>query len=184
MFLETREIQLLWRDIPGFCWDIPAVPKKLEKKKFVLNVCHLNNFVSDANCVSEGAGPYCGEDEHRQQTRSGLPGSLLVSWMLHNRGSAAGASMGCWCYVWAISLQAGRVRAATSHPKKQPFQPLMQWDRARPASPHMYGCQQKICSSLYKLLEGSVQTKTLREREQESEARGCYPSGGGRGLAA
>ena len=33
MSLETREIKLFWRDIPGFCWDIPALPEKFEKKK-------------------------------------------------------------------------------------------------------------------------------------------------------
>ena len=32
MSLETREIKLFWRDIPGVCWDIPAVPEKFEKK--------------------------------------------------------------------------------------------------------------------------------------------------------
>ena len=32
MSLETRETKLVWRDIPGFCWDIPVVPEKLEKK--------------------------------------------------------------------------------------------------------------------------------------------------------
>ena len=37
MSLETREIQLFGRDIPGFCWDITAVPEKFEKKKFVFN---------------------------------------------------------------------------------------------------------------------------------------------------
>ena len=35
--LETREIKLFGRDIPGFCRDIPAVPEKFEKKKFVFN---------------------------------------------------------------------------------------------------------------------------------------------------
>ena len=36
--LETREIKLLGRDIPGFCRDIPEVPEKFEnKKKFVFN---------------------------------------------------------------------------------------------------------------------------------------------------
>ena len=35
--LETREIKLFWRDIPGFCRDIPEAPEKLEKKKFVFN---------------------------------------------------------------------------------------------------------------------------------------------------
>ena len=29
---KTREIKLFWRDIPGFCWDIPEVPEKFEKK--------------------------------------------------------------------------------------------------------------------------------------------------------
>ena len=32
MALETREIKLFWRDIPGFCSDIPAAPEKFEKK--------------------------------------------------------------------------------------------------------------------------------------------------------
>ena len=31
MSLETREIKLSGRDIPGFCRDIPAVPEKFEK---------------------------------------------------------------------------------------------------------------------------------------------------------
>ena len=35
MSLETREIKLSRWDIPGFCWDRPAVPEKFEKKKFV-----------------------------------------------------------------------------------------------------------------------------------------------------
>ena len=33
MSLETRETKLFWRDIPGFCRDIPEVPEKFEKKK-------------------------------------------------------------------------------------------------------------------------------------------------------
>ena len=37
MSLETGEIKLFGRDIPGFCWDIPAVPEKFKKKKFVFN---------------------------------------------------------------------------------------------------------------------------------------------------
>ena len=32
MSLETREIKLFGRDIPGFCRDIPEVPEKVEKK--------------------------------------------------------------------------------------------------------------------------------------------------------
>ena len=35
MCLETREIKLLGRDIPGFCWDILAVPEKVWEKKKV-----------------------------------------------------------------------------------------------------------------------------------------------------
>ena len=39
--LETREIKLFGRDIPGFCRDIPELPEKFEKKKFVFNSCPL-----------------------------------------------------------------------------------------------------------------------------------------------
>ena len=35
--LETREIKLFGRDIPGFCRDVPGAPEKFEKKKFVFN---------------------------------------------------------------------------------------------------------------------------------------------------
>ena len=34
---KTRGIKLFWRDIPGFCRDIPEGPEKFEKKKFVFN---------------------------------------------------------------------------------------------------------------------------------------------------
>ena len=37
MSLETREIKLFWRDIPGFCRDIPEAPEKFEKK----NLCSI-----------------------------------------------------------------------------------------------------------------------------------------------
>ena len=37
MSLETRETKLFWRDIPGFCWDIPGVPEKFDKIEFVFN---------------------------------------------------------------------------------------------------------------------------------------------------
>ena len=37
MSLETRETKLFWRDIPGLCRDIPEVPEKFEKKRFVFN---------------------------------------------------------------------------------------------------------------------------------------------------
>ena len=33
MSLETRETKLFWRDIPGFCRDIPEVPEKFERRK-------------------------------------------------------------------------------------------------------------------------------------------------------
>ena len=32
MSLETQGIKLFWRDIPGFCRDIPEAPEKFEKK--------------------------------------------------------------------------------------------------------------------------------------------------------
>ena len=37
MSLETRETKLFWGVIPGFCRDIPEVPEKFEKKRFVFN---------------------------------------------------------------------------------------------------------------------------------------------------
>ena len=65
--LETREVKLLERDIPGFCRDIPEVPEKFEKKKFVFNfrsLCkptpfHPLNFgggVSEAPCFTVLSG--------------------------------------------------------------------------------------------------------------------------------
>ena len=39
--VETRKIKLFGRDILGFCWDIPVVPEKLEKRKSVFNLCPL-----------------------------------------------------------------------------------------------------------------------------------------------
>ena len=45
MSLKTREIKLFRRDIPGFCWDIPAAPEKFEKKKvwaqFLAFLCNI-----------------------------------------------------------------------------------------------------------------------------------------------
>ena len=41
MSLETQGIKLFWRDIPGFCRDIPAAPEKSEKKMFGFNLRSL-----------------------------------------------------------------------------------------------------------------------------------------------
>ena len=38
MSLETREIKLFGRDIPGFCRDIPGAPEKFEKKRVCVPV--------------------------------------------------------------------------------------------------------------------------------------------------
>ena len=43
MSLETREVKFVWRDIPGFCWDILVVAEKFEKKKFVFTFWPLNS---------------------------------------------------------------------------------------------------------------------------------------------
>ena len=37
MSLETHGIKLFWRDIPGFCRDIPEAPEKFEKQMFGFN---------------------------------------------------------------------------------------------------------------------------------------------------
>ena len=61
MSLETREIKFFWRDTPGFCWDIPAVPEKFEKKKFVFNFRPL--------LQSQDVHPEVGTSEARKQVR-------------------------------------------------------------------------------------------------------------------
>ena len=45
---ETQGSQTFWRDIPGFCPDIPGAPKKFEKKEF------LFNFWSPVECRKWG----------------------------------------------------------------------------------------------------------------------------------
>ena len=42
MSLETRETEPFWRDVAGFCPDIPEAPEKFEKIKFVFNFGFLN----------------------------------------------------------------------------------------------------------------------------------------------
>ena len=37
MSFETQGNQMFWRDIPGFCGEIPGAPEKFEKNKFVFN---------------------------------------------------------------------------------------------------------------------------------------------------
>ena len=44
MSLETRETTLFWRDIPGFCRDIPDVPKKFEKISLCSILVPYNNL--------------------------------------------------------------------------------------------------------------------------------------------
>ena len=34
---KSRESNFFWRDIPGFCRDIPEAPEKFEKKMFGFN---------------------------------------------------------------------------------------------------------------------------------------------------
>ena len=56
--LETREIKLFGRDIPGFCRDIPEWPEKFEKKKFVFNFRSLDVAIDiDLDIDSNGAIP-------------------------------------------------------------------------------------------------------------------------------
>ena len=55
MPLETREIKLFWRDIPGCCWDIPAVPEKFEnKKRFVFDFWPLKTSLAHDACSAGG----------------------------------------------------------------------------------------------------------------------------------
>ena len=52
MSLETQGIKLLWRDIPGFCRDIPEAPEKFEKKMFGFNSRPLS-LPMDRRCCDE-----------------------------------------------------------------------------------------------------------------------------------
>ena len=54
MSLKTREIKLFWRDIPGFCWDIPVLPEKFEKKK----VCVQFSFPMKSSSVCNDSSLY------------------------------------------------------------------------------------------------------------------------------
>ena len=47
MSLETQGIKLFWRDIPGFCRDIPEAPEKFEKKRFGFNFWPLTTVVAN-----------------------------------------------------------------------------------------------------------------------------------------
>ena len=49
MSLETQGIKLFWRDIPGFCRDIPEAPEKFEKKMFGFNSRPLNEKIPIMN---------------------------------------------------------------------------------------------------------------------------------------
>ena len=59
--LETREIKLFGWDIPGFCRDIPEMPEKFEKKKFVFNfrslLISLEIFNLDVSNSPQKIGP-------------------------------------------------------------------------------------------------------------------------------
>ena len=49
MSFETQGNQTFWRDIPGFSWDIPGMPEKFEKKRFVFNSRSLIFQVESVN---------------------------------------------------------------------------------------------------------------------------------------
>ena len=56
MSLETRETKLFWRDIPGFCWDIPEVPKMFENKKVCVQFPFPRTSIFFATAKPEGIG--------------------------------------------------------------------------------------------------------------------------------
>ena len=56
MSLETREIKLFGRDIPGFCQDIPGAPEKFEKKKFGFNFWPLLELAEIVGLPTEKVG--------------------------------------------------------------------------------------------------------------------------------
>ena len=64
MSLETREIKLFGRDIPGFCWDILAVPEKFKKKK---SLCSIFGPYKKASGLSLG--------NSEKKSEKGVPGT-------------------------------------------------------------------------------------------------------------
>ena len=72
--LETGEIKLFfWQDIPGFCWDIPAVPEKFGRKKLVFNVWPLT-------AMRETNGRVSGNLGKSQKRRKGQIGTDEPKW--------------------------------------------------------------------------------------------------------
>ena len=56
MSLETQGIKLFWRDIPGFCRDIPPKkPEKFEKKMFGFNFWPLVSGFLNIFCSGQGS---------------------------------------------------------------------------------------------------------------------------------
>ena len=59
MSLKTRETNLFWWDIPGFCRDVPEVPEELEKRGLcsIFVPCYGQHCQSgvEANASSWGA---------------------------------------------------------------------------------------------------------------------------------
>ena len=53
MSLETQGIKLCWRDIPGFCRDIPEAPEKFEKNMFGFNFWPLQNSGAEKDSRSQ-----------------------------------------------------------------------------------------------------------------------------------
>ena len=111
--LETREIKLFGRDIPGFCRDIPEWPEKFEKKKFVFNFRSLEKSRIESQtgeiylggrfgyffnffCSGEGEGGVRGARKRGggavfiENPRKGLPGEGRGGWGRGARRVSAG----------------------------------------------------------------------------------------------
>ena len=81
MSLETQGIKLFWRDIPGFCRDIPEAPEKFEKKMFGFNFRFLTASTSQISCRGWGFRKIAQEKlpEFRRKRDSGEP-LLTAKW--------------------------------------------------------------------------------------------------------
>ena len=85
MPLETREIKHFWRDIPRFRWDIPAVPKKLGKKKVCVQFLAPN--LGKHKPMSKKKSQRETRVQHRSPNRTSIESkillapSVLLSWL-------------------------------------------------------------------------------------------------------
>ena len=86
MSLETREIKIIWRDIPGFWWDIPAVPEEFESSTLgpyhIIIYCNLLKLSAYTPWIFEAPRFACTlfSSGTKKTTNSNLLGTEIAGW--------------------------------------------------------------------------------------------------------